>query len=644
MAAGNTGSLREVCELARSNLLSSAGAKDRAVLEDSLTHALAALAFEGDLVDCNEKTPVALLKHLWRAVEDDKTRQFHRRMDKIILGLSDILKVDFMKSADARTPGTLKHSVGSAFESAFDFEAMSQLLGSVSRKDALPKKRRERIEAVVAVLKSQRFFPSLRKDAKHEGKAKPHGFVFDSCTQALDAFESRLSEIVELVKAIAIAELELQNRYRESAHEGFFERFDQNSLRPEDLSSFPSYLVCLRGGHCSAGEQRLLVEVLSSALPINVLLQSDDLLADLSVIRGKFSLGPRGSQLASMAVGLHSAYVLQVSGSHLYTMRDKIMRGLQYDGPSLFSVYTGAGPSVDHIPPYLVAAAAMESRAFPAFSYDPAAGPDLASRFCIDGNPQAERDWPAYRLEYEDEAHQRISKELGFTFADFVACDKRYAGCFATLPRSQWTQAVAPLSGLLSKSDAGSARIAYVPVVDGNDVLRKLVVDDELIKAARRCGDLWRSLQELGGIHNSHAQRLLAKEKTVWQQQKQQELAALEARSEQPATTPVVEQAANAPAAHGQTLPDVPAEAPSDEAYIETPRCTTCDECIQINGRMFAYDDNKQAYIADPSAGTYRELVEAAESCQVAIIHPGKPQNPKEPNLEELIKRAEPFH
>ena len=66
VAAGNTGSLGQVCELARSNLLSSAGAKDRAALEDSLTHALAALAIEGDLVDCNEKTPVALFKHLDR--------------------------------------------------------------------------------------------------------------------------------------------------------------------------------------------------------------------------------------------------------------------------------------------------------------------------------------------------------------------------------------------------------------------------------------------------------------------------------------------------------------------------------------------------------------------------------------------------
>ena len=80
-----------------------------------------------------------------------------------------------------------------------------------------------------------------------------------------------------------------------------------------------------------------------------------------------------------------------------------------------------------------------------------------------------------------------------------------------------------------------------------------------------------------------------------------------------------------------------------DEPYIETPRCSTCNECIQINAKMFAYDDNQQARIVDASAGTYRQLVEAAESCQVAIIHPGKPKNPAEPGLEELLQRADAF-
>jgi hypothetical protein len=58
---------------------------------------------------------------------------------------------------------------------------------------------------------------------------------------------------------------------------------------------------------------------------------------------------------------------------------------------------------------------------------------------------------------------------------------------------------------------------------------------------------------------------------------------------------------------------------------------------------MFAYNENKQAYVANPDAGTYAQLVEAAETCQVSIIHPGKPRNPNEPDLKALQERAAAF-
>jgi len=80
------------------------------------------------------------------------------------------------------------------------------------------------------------------------------------------------------------------------------------------------------------------------------------------------------------------------------------------------------------------------------------------------------------------------------------------------------------------------------------------------------------------------------------------------------------------------------------EPYIEMARCTTCHECTNINKRMFAYNDKKQAYIKDPRAGTFKELVMAAERCPVRIIHPGTPLNPKEKDLEKWMKRAEPFN
>ncbi len=99
-----------------------------------------------------------------------------------------------------------------------------------------------------------------------------------------------------------------------------------------------------------------------------------------------------------------------------------------------------------------------------------------------------------------------------------------------------------------------------------------------------------------------------------------------------------------------EAAPPKEAEAPTPdggglrmEPYIETARCTTCNECIHINNRMFAYDENKQAYIADASAGTFKELVQAAERCTARIIHPGDPLNPEEPDLEKWIERAQAF-
>jgi pyruvate-ferredoxin/flavodoxin oxidoreductase len=59
---------------------------------------------------------------------------------------------------------------------------------------------------------------------------------------------------------------------------------------------------------------------------------------------------------------------------------------------------------------------------------------------------------------------------------------------------------------------------------------------------------------------------------------------------------------------------------------------------------MFAYNADKQAEIQDPRAGTFQELVRAAELCPPAIIHPGTPLDPNEPDLEQWVERAKPFN
>ena len=605
--------------------------------EDSARRIRTAIKVDGAVVDCDAALATRLLQHAWAAVQRQKAQGFRKNLDRLALKLSDILKADHERSAAGRSAKNLHSAVGSGFADAFDFDTMSRMLAKALPKDAFPESRRKRINELLATLNAQQFIPASGK----AGAAKPYSFLFTSCADALSAFHQRSAKQMALAKAIAMAELEIAGQYSEARHDALFEQFGANGLDPQELAKFPDYLVCASAAGLEAVERAQLMEILSSGLPIKVLLQIDDILELSPHDAGSLTTGTSSQKIASMAMGLNDVYVMQSSSSNLLRFHDRMLRGLRYRGPALFSVFSGASAKASGLPPYLAAAAAMESRAFPAFSYDPSAGSNWVTRFYLGANTQVNLDWPVQAFSYEDELHQRVSEDLAFTFIDFLASDRRYAAHLARVPRAQWNGSLITVTESLASERKGLPdKVPSLAMVDAANVLQKVIVDERLIREARRCLDAWHSLQELGGVHNSHAQKLLAREKRAWEDSAQQAAEALAASA--PAPAPVAATAAPAAGASAAVAEAEPERSP-DEAYIETARCSTCNECTTINSKMFAYDKNQQARIIDINAGTYAQLVEAAESCQVSIIHPGKPRNPKEAGLEELIKRAELF-
>ena len=205
-----------------------------------------------------------------------------------------------------------------------------------------------------------------------------------------------------------------------------------------------------------------------------------------------------------------------------------------------------------------------------------------------------------------------------------------------------------------------------------------------LALACRERLDFWHTLQELAGVHNFYVEaaveRVLEDARVAAEAERDEMLKAHaqeleEARSEAageamgqlvdmlmgadlssmvgevaPATMP-------APAAEPEPAKSAEAEPEAepvveeeeddvsfDEPWLDSESCTTCDDCININKMMFAYNADKQAYLKDARAGTYADLVKAAEICPAKCIHPGKPLNPSEPGLDELMARAAPFN
>ncbi len=560
------------------------------------SQARGALRRDGVLLGCDADVASRFSTHVWRAVQERKAGAMRRTIDTLALRLADLVRADFLRSGAGRHAATLRAGVGTRHQDDFDFALMATLLSAPSGGSALSESRRRRIEATVGALQAQRFFEA----------EVPFVFAFDRVEDALAAYRDRLRPMADLVRAIAVAELELRGAYDEAKHDEYFAQLDGRGLAPEDRALFPDYLVRLGPGATGADGRARIIEALTSEAPLKILFVTDDV----------FGLG---AQLATTAMGLGEAFVLQSSAAWLYRAADRVRAAFEFRGPALISVFVPARGTDAALPSYLVAAAATESRAFPTFSYDPSAGADWAHRFALGDDPQPERTWPEHDLAFADPAMQRVGARVAFTLADLALCDPRQSDDLARIASGDGTEHLRPVAAWLEAPPDGT--VPFVYAVDADAALHRVIVDLPLAQRTRRCAEAWRRLRELDEL-------------------KRERIAAA-APASAPSLVPVAVAAASeaAPAA-GEATPDAPA---SDEPYIETPRCTTCNECTGVNPRMFAYNENKQAFIKDPSAGTFKDLVDAAESCQVAIIHPGKPRDPNEPGLEDLLKRAEAF-
>jgi hypothetical protein len=636
------GTLSKLWDAAASKILSDPdlSAEEKELLQANLGRATRSLKIEGEVIECNGEAPASVFVHAWKSIETKRARSILETVERLVIGLSGILRADHLKSEEGLSADSLRTSVGTSFEDEFDFAAMSSSLTSSSRESHLPEKRSERIRFALSVLESQRFFATPGEGEWKDGE-EPYPFVVDSCTDVLKTCRDRIPDMVDFVKAVRIAELELANEYDEKKHDPFFEQFDEESLNSEDISVFPSYLLCLDNNKYDDANKAALIEILSSDLPIKVLFEPEEAGGGSSVKSDRNSLSGWEQQPANLAMSLGGAYVLQASSSSLYLMSEAISEGLAYQGPALFSIYSGSAADFPNLAPYLVSASAAQSRAFPAFVYHPGAGDNWAARFHVEGNPHVESIWPIDAFHYEDQDLQSVSEDLAFTFVDFAAGDKRLSRNFISVPQAKWHQNMVPASEYLKLGEEESSdKVPYIWMVDGENVLHRVVPTHNIISAARRYAQMWRNLQELGGIDNSHALALLESEKERWEEEKKREIDEIRGEFEKEAEQVA---AAEAPALV-EGAEAVEERGPIEEACIDTARCNTCDECTKKNPQMFAYNENKQAYIKDIDAGTFRDLVESAEVCKVAIIHPGKPRNPDEPGLEDLIKRAAPFN
>jgi ferredoxin len=596
-------------------------------------------------------------------------------LEKVVHALGDMLRSDAEHKPEAKSADHLRHTLGTGRSEDLDFERMSSMLAKTRQVDALPEARSRRISEALTLLKAM--LPVYGMDSDLEPPFDP-ALHASNVGEAVVQLNLRQIAMVEFFRALRVGELELKNQYDPAIHDHFFSQFDQTHLSPMERSLCPPVVLELGQQGLDVSAAGALLELLDSHAPIKVVLSLNSLDED------EFSGSPAWpARFAGAVMSLGSAFVFQGTSSNPDALQEAFSAGAAYPGPALFSVYTGTSAGGSRLPPYLDAASALEARTLPSYRFDPSLGAEQASRMTLMNNPRQELPWVSDVFSYFNAAGQESAMELSFTHADFLLADRRWRQEFWVLDHALQNDALLPLSEFLAlDSDQQRSRVPYVLAVDKGHEIRRVVINSRVLGQVLSVGNRWRALQEAGGINNSHARNLLSAEQARMESELQTRSSELQKQTETqldqnlgeltreivtriadqlisgasvqglPARTPapVKRSEVVAPAVSEKVVAPVEEEdeddAPIslDEPYIDSVLCTTCDDCTKMAPHIFAYDENKQAYIKDATSGTFQELVLAAEKCPVKIIHPGKPKNPAESNLDEWIARAKPFN
>lgn len=493
----------------------------------------------------------------------------------------------------------------------------------------------------------------------------------DSTSMAMGIFEGHMAKMTDGFKAIRKAELELSGKYRPGEHDDFFTYFNWEQFSDEEWQLCPP-VVALGGDGAmyDIGFQNLS-RMMSSGKPIKVIIvdtqvysntggqactsgfigQISDMAQYGKVWKGK---GEPRKEIGLIAMAHRNTYVMQGTLANTSHMIEGFIDGLMTRRPAVFNLYTTCQPEhgVGDDMGVNQAKLAVESRAYPVFKYNPDDGVKTSEAFDLSGNPAMNELWPTYKLKYLENGIEK-TMEVPMTFADFAVTEARFRKHFRKAPRDTWNDNMVLLSDFLEmEEDERSGKFPYIWAVDRKQQLSRVLVAKPIVDSCEERRDFWIMLRDIADVDvrpqaeedleskvraeivNNLAQKLMKLAGGTGGVQVDISGATNGSTAESvPTGTNGEVQGTQPTATDGYSAP-----------WLESEDCSSCDECININPRIFAYDDNKKAYIKDPNGGPYSDIVKAAEKCTTQVIHPGLPADRSARDIEKWIKRGEKYN
>lgn len=672
----------------------SLGSESARQLQHDLGRLLEAIPAGSRLLPLTEDAAVILAAHVAVCCFLARRGALREEAELLCARLHDLQRAEAARHVSADGAA----SVGSAFAQGgalVDPGALARVMASANRTAAVDPQRRGRIERALATLRDYLEHDAVPPvvivhDAASVRAARADRAEWrsvrnaDVCRTAAAVFDELVASHAALFTAMRTARLELAGAYDPERHDRLLENLHWESLTRDELLALPRVLALPAAREVVGPGMPELSRLLASGRPVQVLVAVDAALG----VNDDQSLREYRFELSYLGLSHREALVHQSSPARPVHLAAGFCMSAEAAASSLHVISRGPDESegAGALGAWLHAGAALEGRAHTLFHYNPEAGATWARRFNLANNPAPDQDWPKGELSCRTLGGEEMTLRLAFTFADFALLEPRFRRHFSAVLDDLPTDVLTPLAEYLElPAEKAADALPFIWTADARGGLHRVAVDRELALACRDRLDYWRTLQELAGIRNEHVREAVQRERerlaaefAAERQQLERAHAAGVERARREAAGEAMQrlaqtlleidlsaapsQSAAAPATSAAPQPPVAAGAPADaaaakassaadetdlvprEPWITTALCTSCNDCINLNPQMFVYNANKQAVIKNPAAGSYAQLVAAAEKCPARCIHPGLPLDPNEADAEKLIERAKPFN
>ncbi len=348
-----------------------------------------------------------------------------------------------------------------------------------------------------------------------------NGLFQDAQPLAVGIYEGFAANIIDEVKALRVATLELAGAYDPAVHDAQLKTLAWRDFTDDELALIPDVITIAGDGAAYDIGFGAMSRVFAEGTPIKMLVldtggysntggqastasfhgQDSDLSRYGRAHHGKSESRKELGILAALHPNVFVASSTTATYSHFLAAAVDMLSF--NEGASLLLTYTPCDTenglpddmSAEH------ARAAVESRMAPLFVHDPRKGATLSERLDLSGNPDVDALWTSHTLAYTDDQGTVQLLTQPFTPADFAATEGRFSKQFRPLLATEEPQAT-PIADYIELPQAQrAAHVPFITTVDGKGHLVKRACSQSMVDMVENRKNNWLTLRFLAGLY-----------------------------------------------------------------------------------------------------------------------------------------------